>query len=127
MEIKLKKLSCSELEFMQYLWNGDDEKNIQDFVDHFADKDWERSTISVFLHRLTQKGYLTYRQDGRSYYYRPLVTRMEYEQGIISHELKRTFGKPLEHVIAAFCGKAKDDQQIERIKEFLKELEEENK
>lgn len=126
MENRLKKLSGSELEFMLYLWDNEGEKNIQDFADHFEEKDWERSTISVFLHRLTQKGYLTYRQDGRSYFYRPIVTKVEYEQGIISREIKRTFGKPLEHVIAAFCGKAKDDQQIERIKEFLKELEEEN-
>ena len=123
---ELKKLSNSELEFMEFIWSSSGDKSLQDFIVHFADKHWERPTVSVFLHRLTQKKYLTYYQKGRHYYYRPLITKLEYEQGKINKSIRKLFGTSLEGVIASFCGKKKLDQtQIDRIREFLDELENE--
>lgn len=125
MDKELKKLSNTELEFMEYVWASDEEKSRQDFISYFSDRSWEKSTISVFLHRLTQKGYLDYYQEGRYSYYTPLISKIEYEKALINQSIKKSFGKPLESVIAAFCGKPTDPKQIERIKDFLKELEEE--
>lgn len=121
----MKKLSNIEVQFMEYIWSSENDKSRQDFISYFSNKNWEDSTISVFLYRLTQKGYLEYYQKGRYSYYIPLISKIEYEKVLINQSIKKSFGKPLESVIAAFCGKPTEPKQIERIKKFLKELEEE--
>lgn len=124
MDQNIKKLSNVEKEFMEYIWSENEEKTLQDFVEFFSKKKWERPTISTYLHRLTQKGMLEYYQKGRYFYYKPTLSKLEYEQYHINQLMEKMCGTTLEGVIASFCGKKNfDDNQSEKLRKFLRELE----
>lgn len=120
---KIEKLTKAEMEFMEYIWTSEGKKTLQNFVDYFSEHKWERPTISTYLHRLTQKGFLRYEKQGRYYFYEPLITKLEYEQFQINESMRKMYGQPLEGVIASFFGKGKlSEEQLERVRDFLDEL-----
>lgn len=120
---KIEKLTKAEMEFMEYIWTSEGKKTLQNFVDYFSEHKWERPTISTYLHRLTQKGFLRYEKQGRYYFYEPLITKLEYEQFQINESMRKMYGQSLEGVIASFFGKGKlSEEQLERVRDFLDEL-----
>lgn len=120
---KIEKLTKAEMEFMEYVWNSEEKKVLQNFVDFFSKHNWERPTISTYLHRLTRKKFLFYEKQGRYYYYKPLITKLEYEQFQINNFLTKTYGLQLEGVVASFFGKKNlSRMQLDRVKDFLNEL-----
>lgn len=124
---KIEKLTKAEMEFMEYIWTSEGKKTLQNFVDYFSEHKWERPTISTYLHRLTQKGFLRYEKQGRYYFYEPLITKLEYEQFQINESMRKMYGMPMEGVIASFLGKEKlSKKQLDKVREFLNELETEN-
>lgn len=124
---KIEKLTKAEMEFMEYIWTSEGKKTLQNFVDYFYEHSWERPTISTYLHRLTQKGFLRYEKQGRYYYYEPLISKLEYDQFQINESMKKMYGMPMEGVIASFFGKEKlSKKQLDKVREFLNELETEN-
>ena len=78
-----KLLSECELLVLDVIWKSDELMTIQEIaekVNHIHHKDWQVRTVSVFLHRITKKGYLTLERKGRTYYYHPVMTEEEYQQ-----------------------------------------------
>ena len=123
----MKKLSRSEQEIMEYLWKKG-EVDFDDLAKQFANKEWARSTISVFMHRLSKKGYTMYYRRGRNSLYRPLISQAGYERILIDRMMKKTYGVPFEHVIGMYCGVEKlSEGQLSAIREALERIEKELK
>lgn len=117
-------LAAAELEFMSFFWASDGEKCKKDLVEEFVKEGKSSSNISFFLSKLTKKGFLIPRREGRNFYYRPSVSKLEYEQFSINHRLHKTYGQSLEMILANFCGKdSLSEEELEDIKRWLKELE----
>lgn len=116
------KLSPSELEIMDFFWNSENEKCKQDVLNYFSGKDG--STVSFFLSKLTKKGFLVPRRDGRNFFYAPSITRLQYEQNLINETLNKTYGNSLEMILASFCGReSASEEDLEHIRGWLKDLE----
>ena len=116
-----KKLSATELKFMELIWKNPEGISSEEIYRQFPQA---RGTKSTILYNISEKGYITNRQEGLHHIYKPLVTRTEYEQALIMQELEKTFGdSSLEHVIAAFCGKERlTEKQRESVCRLLQEI-----
>lgn len=124
----MNKLSKSEYELMEFIWQESSSICIQDLIKHFSDrKTWKRTTIQTFLKRLIDKGYVVVYNEGRNYYYKATLTKAEFTQENINETMKKLYGHSLEGVIASFCGVNTESKNINLIKEFLKELESNDK
>ena len=120
------KLSPSELEFMEFFWNSAEGKCKQDVVDFFGSSGKDGSTVSFFLSKLSKKGFLIPRREGRNFFYTPAFSKRQYDQTLINETLGRTYGSSLEMILAGFCGKTSvSSKDIDRIRGWLKELEQE--
>ena len=120
------KLSPSELEFMEFFWNSTEEKCKQDVVDFFISSGKDGNTVSFFLSKLSKKGFLIPRREGRNFFYTPAFSKQHYNQNLINETLEKTYGNSLEMILASFCGKASvSSKDIDHIRNWLKELEQE--
>ena len=118
-----KMLSAAELEFMKFIWKHADTVSSEEIYQNFSQA---RGTISTVLYHLSEKGYVEKRQSGLHHFYTALVTQEAYEQAVLRHQMKKISGdSSLERLVAAFCGKPLSEGQIERIRNLLKELENE--
>lgn len=118
----LKKLSKTELEFMKFIWKHPEGISSEEIYNHFLQA---RGTKSTILYNISEKGYVKNVQKGRHHIYTAIVSELEYEQGIVKQQLVKTFGSSsFEHLVAAFCGRKKlTERQVEKVKNLLKELE----
>lgn len=119
-----KKLAQSELEIMNLFWESRDERCKRDILDTLSINGKSGSTISFYLSSLSKKGYLIPRREGRNFFYKPAISKLEYERIVINENLNNTYGQSLEMILANFCGKKNVVQNdIENIQKWLNELE----
>jgi predicted transcriptional regulator len=118
----LKKLSKTELEFMEFIWQHPEGIASEAIYGHFPQS---RGTKSTILYNISEKGYVQNVQQGRHHIYTAVVSESEYEQALIHQQLNKYFGESsFERLIAAFCGKKKlTEKQTEKVRDLLKELE----
>ncbi|MDQ7039740.1 MAG: BlaI/MecI/CopY family transcriptional regulator [Rhodothermus sp.] len=56
------------------------------------------TTVMTVMRNLAEKGYLTFRRQGRMYVYRPAVPPEEFKANLLQRLVDRVFGSPLELV-----------------------------
>jgi BlaI family penicillinase repressor len=95
---QVANISEAEWEVMEVLWRRSPLtalEVVQQLAPHRA---WKDQTIRTMLGRLVRKKVLTFRADGKTYFYRPLVTREHCVRVESRSFLDRIFGgaaKPL--------------------------------
>ena len=116
-----KKLSPTELSFMEYIWSHPEGINSKEIYEHFPQA---RGTKSTILYNISEKGYVEKIQQGLHHIYTPLITKEQYEQALCRQQLKSAFGDTsFERLIAAFCGKSHlTEKQKKKVGELLEEL-----
>ena len=78
-----ESLTDSELLVMKVIWHTEEALTIQEIsekVNTVNRKMWDYKTVSVFLHHISKKGYLTKKRVGHTFYYYPLITENDYAQ-----------------------------------------------
>ena len=98
----LKKLTDSEYQIMNIIWNSSGGISSDEIYKmHLA----PRGTISTILYKISEKGYVSKVQRGRHHIYTPLVQKIEYEQAIMNQRIKKNLGfNSLEQLMVSFCG-----------------------
>lgn len=98
---------CEEL-VLRTIWSCDEALTMQEIaekVNQLYKRNWSSKTVSVFLHRIVQKGYLTAKRRGRVFYYYPLVDEAEYRQQAISKCIEVWSDGHVDSFLAAFVQK----------------------
>lgn len=114
------KLSKTELEIMEYFWSVDDEINASDLHNHFSDKNWSKQTLSTFLKRLVNHGYLKIRKESVvKYYYSPLISKKEYELLPAKNVLKNVYRGSFNDFFCAIIPDNINQNEIDRLKKIL--------
>ena len=114
---EIKKLSTTELAFMNVIWDHSDGITSEEIYTYFNQATGTKSTI---LHRIIEKGFVQTIKKGRHYIYIPIIAKADYEQTVMSHTILK-----LDKIIAAFCNqKNLSEKQLDKVKQFLTELEE---
>lgn len=93
---------CEELT-MSVIWDTTDhDMNLQEVMATLKDrynKNWKPQTISTFLTRLRQKGYLSMYRKGRYAYYQPVVTEDVYRKKQLATTAERFYGGDYELMV----------------------------
>lgn len=116
------KISDSEMELMEIIWKSDSPVTSAG-IELLLDTAWKGATIRTFLKRLTAKGVLEVRQEGKVNYYTPKISREEYKKICTEEFIKDMHSGSLKNLIAALYSDKKPSQSdIEEIKEWFESL-----
>ncbi len=114
-----RKMSETESEIMEVLWNSEAPMSASELIDYFAEqrgKVWKAPTLATFLSRLSQKGLVASVRRGRVPYYHPIQTRAAYKQSIAWELLDTMYQGSVTKFFAALCGdtplSAKDREEL---------------
>lgn len=117
------RISDTEWEVMQAVWRKHP-CSAQDIIARLtaADPTWHPKTTKTLLARLVRKGALDYKQEGRAYLYRPLVTEAQCQASATESFLDRVFGGSLQPMLAHFVKRKRlSKAEIQELKKLLEE------
>ena len=119
-----KPISDAELEVMELLWAAEQPLTAVEMGELVrAERGWSLATVKTILSRLTAKGAITYRQDGRRFLYSPAIEREVYVGRESRRLVDRLFGGRLSPLMAKLAEEdALDEEDIAAIEKLLKEL-----
>ncbi|KNB71460.1 BlaI/MecI/CopY family transcriptional regulator [Brevibacillus reuszeri] len=107
---KLGRLSETEMEVMEGIWELAAPVTVAQLLDIFESKGWKTSTVSTILKRLIEKGFLTKSMIGKANYYDPALTLDEYKKYETQTFLSRLYNGKVKNFIAALA----DDGELSR-------------
>ncbi|HEY7005086.1 MAG TPA: BlaI/MecI/CopY family transcriptional regulator [Sphingomicrobium sp.] len=118
------RISDAELEIMEALWASGDPLTATEVAERIApERRWSLATIKTMLSRLTAKGAIDYREEGRRYLYSAAVARDAYVGKESRRFVDQLFGGRLSPLVARLAEEqALDDEDIAAIEAILKEL-----
>ncbi|MEO6436569.1 MAG: BlaI/MecI/CopY family transcriptional regulator [Tepidisphaeraceae bacterium] len=118
---KIPRISDAEWQVMDVLWSAAEAMTANDVVDALAGQsDWSAATIKTLLNRLTKKGALRFKADGKRYLYAPAVSRDACVRTQGRSFLHRVFGGDALPMLAHFVEDAKlTRNEIEQLRKLL--------
>jgi len=118
------RISDAELEVMEALWASAEPLTATDVAERItSDRGWSLATVKTMLSRLTAKGAIAYREEGRRYLYSAAVARDSYVGKESRRFVDQLFGGRLSPLVARLAeADALDEEDIAAIEAILKEL-----
>ncbi|MBR5751671.1 MAG: BlaI/MecI/CopY family transcriptional regulator [Clostridia bacterium] len=116
-----EKISASELEVMQVLWEAGDALPLTDIRRTLQSRfDWSDPTVKTLIRRLCEKGAI--KQDKREvFYYSPCLSRDEYNSWAAGDMVNRLFrGNAQELVAALVKGNGLSSADIDELRAMFK-------
>ncbi len=112
-----------ELEILNIVWEKG-EASVQDVVDDILRKRKTAYTsVLTMMRNLHKKGYLTYRQEGRTFIYSAAIEPDEIKHNLLKNTLEKVFkGSSVELVQHLFQSEDLSKEEIAEIKKLIKEL-----
>ena len=86
-------LTRVEMEIMTHLWQMKKVASVRELLETFDDPKPAYTTVGTYMKILTQKGFVIpekHKDDGKTYFFRPLISQEEYRRRVMS-EVKDTF------------------------------------
>lgn len=117
----MKRLPDTELEVMKALWATGPDTPRATLEDRLAPFGWAANTINTYLSRLTDKGFVAVRREGRSNLYTPLVGREEYQAFDSRAVLDRLYGSP-RNFVAALAWDGLAQGELEELRALVEQL-----
>lgn len=112
---KLKKLSKTELQYMNEIWNNPDGITSDEIYSKF---DKAKGTKSTILHRIFEKGYVEFTKKGKKCIYTAKISKDEYEDFVMNQTMEKLKG-----ILPVFFNRETlTESELARIKDFLEEL-----
>ena len=118
----MKRLPDTELEVMKALWASGPDTPRAVLDQALAAFQWSPNTINTYLTRLTEKGFVSVRREGRSNRYTPLISREDYLTFDSRMVLSRLYGSSPRNFVAALAKGGLDQRDVEDLRELLDEL-----
>jgi BlaI family transcriptional regulator, penicillinase repressor len=118
------RISDAELEVMEVLWASDAPLTATDVAERIEPgHDWSLATVKTMLSRLTAKGAIGFREEGRRYLYSAAIARESYVGKESRRFVDQLFGGRLSPLVARLAEEdALDEEDIAAIEAILKEL-----
>ena len=85
------KLSKSEEQVMQHLWQLE-EATMKELIEQYTEPKPAQTTIATLLKRITDKGYINYKTQGKARRYYPLVEKSVYFKNHMRQIIQNFFG-----------------------------------
>ena len=122
----MKRLGDAELEIMLAVWAA--EGPVQSTYVHQQlkrSRGWALPAVITAMNRLIDKGFLACEKQGRSNWYRSLVSEQEYKAAEGRSVIDRLYGSSFTGMVAAlYDGRAIGKEDLEELRQYLDDLEE---
>lgn len=105
------ELTNTEQVIMKCIWEIGDNVAVADLLERLKTeygKEYARTTISVFMSYLRDKGYVTYEKRSHAYVYKPLISEQDYQKELMKRYQKTSFGGSAVDFIRAYL----DSQEL---------------
>lgn len=121
----MKRLGDAELEIMLSIWAVDGP--VQSTYVHQQLREtrgWTLPAVITALNRLIDKGFLACEKQGRSNWYRPLITGQAYKAAEGRSVIDRLYGSSFTGMVASlYDGRAIGKKDLEELRQYLDDLE----
>lgn len=116
----LPALSPAQHEIMKIVW-GHGEVSASEVREILSEKrEWARNTVRTLLERMEEKGWLTHREDGRTFFYSAARPRQAtIGQRVLEVVESVCGGSPEELVTALLDYRGLTQQELKRIRQML--------
>ncbi len=123
---KPAKLSETELEVMEVMWNQKPPVTVSHLLQIFKEeKGWKTSTLSTLLARLMEKGYLTKTLLGKVNQYTPIITRQQHQNLTTRAFLEDVHRGSVKSFLASLADDELTNQELEELKTWFQQKYEE--
>lgn len=116
------KLTKAEEQIMQHLWEMG-EGMVRDIRDRFDNPKPARNTVSTIIRVLEGKGVVSYRPEGNTHVYFPLLSKREYSKKQLFSLMKDYFDNSFPQMATFFA--RENDLTIAELEQLLNETKEE--
>ena len=118
----IRRLPDTELEVMQALWASDTPVPRAQLEERLAPTHpMATTTLLTLLSRLSEKGFVRVDKEGRKSLYAPLVTREDYLAAQSRSFIQKLCGGSLSTFASALCDSGLSKEELEELRELLKE------
>ena len=122
---KTPRISEAEWDVMIVVWEKHPVTSQEVTEQLSPEKGWSAQTVKTLLSRLVKKGVLSYKQKGKSYLYRPLLSKKLYLRTETKSFLDRVFGGSAAPMLAHLVENNKlSSEDIEELRRMLADKEE---
>lgn len=122
---KMKKnnsISSAELEIMEILWESKEPLKIQEICDRAKGGEKNYSTVATLIGRLKEKGAVSGKKDGKSYYYQPTVNKDKYVKSQTRRLIQRLYhGSVRELAASLFKSGELTKEDLQELRKLLDE------
>ena len=118
---KVQKISESEREVMQVIWDSGQSLTSAEILQALNEKkNWKPTTVLTFLARLAEKGIISSSKNGKINQYIPLISENEYKQFETYSFLNNVHKGSVKSFIAAlYEGDNINNEEIEELKKWF--------
>lgn len=117
----MRRLPDTELEVMKALWSTGPDTPRSVLEHRLAPFGWAANTVNTYLSRLSDKGFVSVRREGKSNLYTPLVGQEEYQSFDSRAVLERLYGSP-RNFVAALAREGLERKELEELQALLDQL-----
>jgi len=120
----VQKISETELELMEVIWECNLPITSNELLSSFNDKgkEWKPQTISTFLSRLVEKNFLVASKNGRSNIYTPRISKEDYKLSETQNVLNNIHQGSVKNMLSAlYDGDKLSDDDIDELKQWFSE------
>ncbi len=117
----IKRLPDSELEIMMIIWEANEPVTSSYISEKLKDKkEWKITSVLTFLARLTEKGFITSRREGKINIYSPVIAEQDYLENESKTFLEKLYGNSLTTFIASlYKSNAISEEELTELREFI--------
>lgn len=113
-------ISDAEWDVMQVVWRGGAVKAAHVIAAVATAKGWNHRTVRTLLARLVNKGFLKYEAEGRSYVYRPAISRRQCVRRESRSFLEKVFGGDVGSLLVHFVRDSRiSEENLARLRKIL--------
>lgn len=112
-------LTRVEMEIMTHLWEMKKPASVRELLETYGDPKPAYTTIGTYMKILTQKGFVVpekHEDDGKTYFFRPLISQEEYRRRVMSEVKDTFFGGSVSSLVRYFVKEEKiDDAELQEL------------
>lgn len=119
----MRKLSDNELEIMMAIWKANVPVKSANVAEYMKDKGWAQTTITSFLARLVDKGFLKCETKGRTNEYAPIIKEQDYLKIKNKRYMERFYGSSVKNMVAElYHHQLISDEDLEEVRQFIEDI-----
>ena len=116
-------LTRVELEIMNHLWQINKPASVRELLESYDAPKPAYTTIGTYMKILTQKGFVKpekHEDDGKTFFFRPLVSHEDYRRRVMSEVKDSFFGGPVSSLVRFFVKEEEiDDAELKELMSLI--------